>query len=60
MLKRIKKIKNIRVIAADIFLIAALTIAFLTTYDINEHLGMYMLSAEALAVAIMLVRSGKK
>lgn len=60
MLKKLKKIKNIRIIVADILLIMALTIVFITTYDINEHLGLYVLSAEALAVAVMLVRSGKK
>jgi len=59
-LKRIKKIKNKKMIIADVLLVAALALIFATTYDINRHLGLYILSAEVLAVAIMLVRSGKK
>ena len=54
MLKKIKKI------IADVILIAALAIAFAVTYDINRHAGLYLLSAELLAAAVMLVRSGKK
>lgn len=60
MLKRIKKIKNLRLIVADTLLIAALVIAFAVTYDINRHAGLYLLSGEMLAAAVMLVRSGKK
>ena len=60
MLKKIKKIKNLRLIIADVILIAALAIAFAGTYDINRHAGPYLLSAELLAAAVMLVRSGKK
>ena len=60
MLKKIKKIKNLRLIIADALLIAALAIAFAVTYDINRHAGLYLLSAELLAAAVMLVRSGKK
>lgn len=60
MLKKIKKIKNLRVIIADAMLIAALAITFAVTYDINPHAGLYLLSAELLAVAVMLVRSDKK
>lgn len=60
MLKKIKKIKNVRLIVADALLIAALTIAFAVTYDINRHAGLYLLSVEILAAAVMLVRSDKK
>ena len=60
MLKRIKKIKNLRLIIADVILIAAMAIAFAVTYDINRHAGLYLLSVELLAAAVMLVRSGKK
>ena len=60
MRKMIKKIKNLRLIIADVILIAALAIAFAVTYDINRHAGLYLLSAELLAAAVMLVRSGKR
>lgn len=60
MLKKIKKIKNLRLIVADALLIAALVIAFAVTYDINRRAGLYLLSGEMLAAAVMLVRSGKK
>ena len=60
MLKKIKNIKKLRLIIADALLIAALAIAFAVTYDINRHAGLYLLSAELLAAAVMLVRSGKK
>lgn len=60
MLKRLIKIRNLRTIIADTLLIAALAIVFATTYEINAHLGLYVLSAELLAAAVMLVRSGKK
>ena len=60
MLKKIKKIKNLRLIIADVLLIAALAVAFAVTYDINRHAGLYLLSAELLAAAVMLVRSGKR
>lgn len=60
MLKRIKKIKNLRLAVADALLIAALAIAFAVTYDINRHAGLYLLSGEMLVAAVMLVRSGKK
>ena len=60
MLNKIKKIKNLRLIIADVILIAALAIAFAVTYDINRHAGLYLLSAELLAAAVMLVRSGKR
>lgn len=60
MLKKIKNIKNLRLIIADTLLIAAMAIAFSVTYDINRHAGLYLLSAELLAAAVMLVRSGKK
>lgn len=60
MLKKIKNIKNLRLIIADTLLIAAMAIAFGVTYDINRHAGLYLLSAELLAAAVMLVRSGKK
>lgn len=60
MLKKIKKIKNLRLIVADALLIAALAIAFVVTYDINRHAGLYLLSVEILAAAVMLVRSDKK
>ena len=56
----LKKIKNLRLIIADVILIAALAIAFAVTYDINRHAGLYLLSAELLAAAVMLVRSGKR
>lgn len=60
MFKRIKKNKNLRLIVADALLIAALVIAFAVTYAINRYAGLYLLSAELLAAAVMLVRSGKK
>lgn len=60
MLKRIKKIKNLQLIVADTMLVAALVIAFAVTYDINRHVGLYLLSAEMLIAAVLLVRSGKK
>lgn len=60
MLKKIKNIKNIRLIIADTMLVAALVIAFSVTYDINRHAGLYLLSTELLIAAVMLVRSGKK
>ena len=60
MLKKIKKIKNLRLVIADAILIAALVIAFAVTYDINRHAELYLLSAELLVAAVMLVRSGKK
>lgn len=60
MLKKIRNIKNLRLIIADALLIAALVIAFAVTYDINRHVGLYLLSVELLAVAVMLVGSGKK
>lgn len=60
MLKKIKKIKNLRLIVADTMLIAALVIAFAVTYDINRYAGLYLLSAELLTAAVLLVRSDKK
>ena len=60
MLKKIRKIKNIRLIVADALLIASLLISFAVTYDINRHVGLYLLRLELLAAAVMLVRSGKK
>ena len=60
MLKKIKNIKNIRLIIADTMLVAALVIAVSVTYDINRHAGLYLLSTELLIAAVMLVRSGKK
>lgn len=60
MLKKIKNIKNLRLIIADTMLVAALAIAFAVTYDINRHAGLYLLSAELLVAAVLLVRSGKK
>ena len=60
MLKRIKQIKNKRLIVADALLVAALVIAFAVTYDISKHAGLYLLSGEILVAAVMLVRSGKK
>lgn len=60
MLKKIKNIKNLRLIIADTMLVAALVIAFVVTYDINSHAGLYLLSAELLIVAVLMVRSGKK
>lgn len=60
MLKKIKKIKNIRLIVADTLLIASLVIAFTVTYDINRHAGLYLLCLELLVAAVMLVRSGRK
>jgi hypothetical protein len=60
MLKKIKKIKNLRLIVADTMLVAALVIAFAVTYDINRHAGLYLLSVELLIAAVLLVRSGKK
>ena len=59
MLKRIKQIKNKRLIVADALLVAALVIAFAVTYDISKHAGLYLLSGEMLVAAVMLVRSGK-
>ena len=59
MLKKIRKIKNLRLIVADALLIAALAIAFAVTYDINRHAGLYLLSVEILTAAVMLVRSDK-
>ena len=44
MLKRIKQIKNKRLIVADALLVAALVIAFAVTYDISKHAGLYLLS----------------
>lgn len=58
MLKRIKQIKNKRLIVADALLVAALVIAFAVTYDISKHAGLYLLSGEILVAAVMLVRSG--
>lgn len=43
MLKRIKQIKNKRLIVADALLVAALVIAFAVTYDISKHAGLYLL-----------------
>lgn len=60
MLKKIKQIREMRIIIADVLLMAALIIIFAVTYDINRHAGLYLLSAELLTVAVMLVRSGKK
>lgn len=60
MLKRIKQIKNKRLIVADALLVAALIIGFAVTYDISKHAGLYLLSGEMLVAAVMLVRSGKK
>lgn len=60
MLKKIKNIKNLRLIVADTLLVAAMVITIAVTYDINRHAGLYLLSGEMLAVAVMLVRSGKK
>ena len=57
MLKRIKQIKNKRLIVADALLVAALVIAFAVTYDISKHAGLYLLSGEMLVAAVMLVRS---
>lgn len=37
MLKRIKQIKNKRLIVADALLVAALVIAFAVTYDIRQQ-----------------------
>lgn len=48
MLKRIKQIKNKRLIVADALLVAALVIAFAVTYDISKHAGLYLLSGEML------------
>lgn len=60
MLKKIKQIKNKRLIVADVLLVVALVIAFAVTYDISKHAGLYLLSGEMLVAAVMLVRSGKK
>ena len=60
MIEKIKKIKKLRIIIADTMLVAALVIVFAVTYDINRHAGLYLLSGEMLAAAVMLVRSGKK
>lgn len=60
MLKKIKKIRNLRLIVADTMLVVALVIAFAVTYDINRHAGLYLLSVELLIAAVLLVRSGKK
>lgn len=60
MLKKLKDIRNLRTIIADTLLVAALAIIFTTTYEINAHLGLYVLSVELLAAAVMLVRSGEK
>lgn len=60
MLKKIKNIKNLRLIIADTMLVVALAIAFAVTYDINRHAGLYLLSVELLVAAVLLVRSGKK
>lgn len=60
MLKKIKKIKNLRLIVADTMLVAALVIAFAVTYDINRRAGLYLLSGELLIAAVLLVRSDKK
>ena len=51
MLKRIKQIKNKRLIVADALLVAALVIAFAVTYDISKHAGLYLLSGEILVAA---------
>ena len=40
MLKRIKQIKNKRLIVADALLVAALVIGFAVTYDISKHAGL--------------------
>lgn len=60
MLKKIKKIKNLRLLIADALLIAAMFIAFAVTYDISRHAGLYLLSGEMLVAAVMLVRSGRE
>ena len=60
MFKKIKKMKNIRLIIADAILLAAMLIVFGVTYDINAHIGLYLLSVELPVVAVMLVRSDKK
>ena len=58
MLKKLKNIKK-KIVIADGLLLAAMAVVFGTTYDINPHIGMYVLAAELAAVAIMIVRSGK-
>ena len=58
MLKKLKNIKT-KIVIADGILLAAREVVFGTTYDINPHIGMYVLAAELAAVAIMIVRSGK-
>lgn len=60
MLKKIKNMKNKKLLIADALLLAAMAIVFAVTYDINQHLGLYLLSGEMLAAAIMIVRSEKK
>lgn len=59
MLKRIKQIKNKRLIVADALLVAALVIAFAVTYDISKHAGLYLLSGEML-VQVMYICSPRK
>ncbi len=58
MLKKIKKIKK-KVAIADVLLVGAMVVAFATTYDIEPHIGMYVLAVELAVAAIMLVRSRK-
>lgn len=58
MLKKLKNMKK-KIVIADELLLAAMAVVFGTTYDINPHIGMYILAAELAAVAIMIVRSGK-
>lgn len=60
MFKKIKKMKNLRLKIADTILLAAMVLVFGVTYDINAHVGLYLLSGELAAVAIMIVRGGKK
>jgi len=58
MLKKLKNMKK-KIVIADGLLLAAMAVVLGTTYDINPHIGMYILAAELAAVAIMIVRSGK-
>ena len=58
MLKKLKNMKKKIATAARLFS-PAMAVVFLTSYDINPHIGMYVLAAELAAVAIMIVRSGK-
>lgn len=53
--KNVKK----KAVIADGLLVAAMMLIFGTTYDIEPHIGLYVLAFELVAAAIMIARSRK-